>query len=1065
VDRKLQVRLATAGLCLILAVAAAWGQATTASILGTLKDSTGAAVPGITVVATNLETNFSRSAVSDEVGHYTIQFLPVGTYRVEAEAPGFKRFVQTGIVLEVDRNARIDPVLEVGAVTESIHVTADAPLVDTTRVALGQTVTNTEILNLPLVGRDVYGLLSVTPGVQNNESTNAFGPPGQQVSVYGSSNAGTGGVNFTLDGGQNIQSLRNTGNPAPNTDAVQEFRVTTHLFDAEYGRFGGGVVNVITKSGSNAYHGSLFEYLRNDALNAQQWNTLQKDRVRRNNFGGSFGGPIRKDKLFFFTSYSGLRDRQVAIKNSARVPTALERQGDFSASSFTVRDPVTRAPFPGNRIPSERFDPTAKNILDKYVPLANLPGSFYEARVATAPRNDDFTGKIDYMMSSAHQLTGSYFLNTGSQTEVLNGTLPWSERVLSWKQQNFNVRDTWTKSPNTVNVFQITYVRHIGGRLNTPAISLGDLGSKYQIQGEPALPNINVRTYFQLGTAIDGPRAGSDYYQIRDTVSLIKGRHSLRFGFEGSLDKTYQNTNLNNYGTFDFRPDNTGNEFADFLLGLPRSFNQDAPVYKTDSGWYTGLFLQDEFRIHPRLLLNLGLRHEIQFPMTDPQDRKNVFVPGVQSQVVSIAPRGMLFPGDPGISRGIIPIDKNNFAPRVGLAWDPFGDGKTSVRAGAGVYYGSMGGNMANGTADRPPFTIRQQFTNVKSLTDPYGNLPGGVAPFPYFYSPENPRFLAGLPVGMKSRDLDFRWPYTYQVNFSVQRQILSDLSMTAAYVSSLSHKLPIDLDVNYPVFGPGATTSNFDQRRPYAGYSDIGVLKSAANSAYHGLELSAEKRMSRNFSFRGYYAFGKGLEDYDMQSGTRDYPMNSSKYKLDRGRTSNDVTHRFVMSGIWQIDYLRGAHPVLRYTLNDWQISGIAYLYSGSPLTVTAGDDINRDGQSNDRADLVGDPYLDPDRARAEKLAKWFNTSAFARPAFGTDGNAGRNIIEGPGRKTLNLGLFRSFSITEGMKLQLRLEATNALNMVNLSNPSTALNSATFGQIRSARNMREAQVGLRLWF
>ena len=1063
-ERGYRVRAAIAGLYLALA-AAAWGQATTANILGLVKDGSGALVPGATVTATNTDTNFAKSAASDESGHYVIQYLPVGAYRVEVSAQGFKRFVQSGVVLEIDRNARIDAVLELGSLTESVQVTSDAPLVDTTRASLGQTVSNAEILNLPLVGRDVYGLLSMTAGVQNNSSTNAFGPPGQQVSVYGSANAGTGGVNYTLDGGMNVQSLRNTGNPAPNPDAVQEFRVTTHLFDAEYGRFGGGVVNVVTKSGTNSFHGSLFEYLRNDRLNAQQWNSLQKDRVRRNQFGGSFGGPIKKDRLFFFSSYSGLRDRQVSIKNSARVPTALERQGDFSASSFTVRDPSTKAPFPGNRIPATRFDPTAKNILDKYVPAANLPNSFYEAQVGTAPRNDDLTAKIDYFLSSQHQVTGSYFMNKGNQKEVLNGTLPWTERILSWKQQNFNLRETWTLSPTSVNLFQLTYVRHIGGRLNTPAISLGDLGSKYQIQGDPALPNINVRTWFQLGTAIDGPRAGSDYYQIRDSFTTIRGRHSIGFGFEGSLDKTYQNTNLNNYGTFDFRPDNTGNELGDYMLGLPRSFNQDAPVYKTDSNWYTGFFFQDAFRIHPRLLLNLGLRYEIQFPMTDPQDRKNTFVPGAQSTKVPTAPKGMLFPGDQGIGRGIIPTDWNNFAPRVGLAWDPFGDGKTSIRTGTGVYYGSMGGNMANGTADRPPFTIRQQFTNVKSFTDPYGNLPGGVAPFPYFYTPANPRFPAGLPISMKARALDFKWPYTYQFNFSVQRQVLSDLSVTAAYVGSLTHKMPANLDVNYPIFGPGATTSNFDQRRPYQGYADIEMLKSVANSAYHGLELSAEKRMSRNFSFKGYYAFGKGLDDYDMQEGTRGYPQNSTNLKNDRGRTSSDRRHRFVMSGIWQIDYLRGAHPVLRHTLNDWTVSGILSLLGGTPLTIGAGDDWNRDGDTSDRANLIGKAQLDPNRPRSQTLAQWFNTAAFARPVAGQDGNSGRNILDGPGSSTVNLSIFRSFQIREGMKIQFRAEATNALNAVNLSNPATALNSTTFGQIRSARNMREVQAGLRLSF
>jgi hypothetical protein len=317
----------------------------------------------------------------------------------------------------------------------------------------------------------------------------------------------------------------------------------------------------------------------------------------------------------------------------------------------------------------------------------------------------------------------------------------------------------------------------------------------------------------------------------------------------------------------------------------------------------------------------------------------------------------------------------------------------------------------------------------------------------------------------MKARDLDFRWPYTYQFNVSIQRQVLSDLSMTAAYVSSLSHKLPVDLDVNYPIFGPGATTSNFDQRRPYAGYADIGVLKSVANAGYHGLEVSAEKRMARNFSFKGYYSFGKGIEDYDMSGGTREYPQNSSKFKLDRGRTSNAITHRFVMNGIWEIDYLRGANRVVRTVANGWTVSGIVSFLGGSPLTVTAGDDINRDGVSNDRADIVGNPFLDPDRPRSETLARWFNTAAFVRPAFGLDGNGARNILDGPGRKTVDLGLFRSFAIREGMKLQARVEATNALNTVNLSNPSTAINSSTYGQIRSARNMREAQVGLRLTF
>ncbi len=1061
--RQQILRAALIGACLILVCGIAWGQATTGTILGNIKDQSGGGIPGVTVVATNTDTNFSRDTISDSTGHFVIQYLPVGTYRLEAEMTGFKKFVQAGIVVGIDRNARIDPVLQVGEVNETVEVTSDAPLVDTAKTVLGQTVSNSEILNLPLVNRNVYDLLSITAGVQNSASSNAFGPPGFEVSVYGSPNAGTGGVNYTLDGGTSIMSLRNTGNPAPNPDAVQELRITTHMFDAEYGRYGGGVVNVLTKAGTNSLHGSLFHYHRNDALNAQQWNTLEKPVQRRNQFGGSVGGPIKKDKMFFFLSYSGLREREVDYSNDARVPTALERTGDFSQMTKALIDPVTKKQFPDNKIPANRLDPTAQAIIKEWVPLPNLPGNFYEAQVPIRPSNDDLTGRLDYSLSEKHQVFGSYFLNTGERADVLSGTLPWTERLMTWKQQNFNVNETWTMTPVSMNLLHLTYVRHIGGRLNTPAKSLADFGSKYQIQGEPALPNINVRNYFQLGTSIDGPRAGNDYYQLRDTFSTIRGRHSLRFGFEGSLDKTYQLTNLNNYGTFDFRPDNTKNELGDFLLGLPRTMNQDAPVYKTDSGWFTGFFVQDEFRIHPRLLLTLGLRHEIQFPLTDPMNRKNTFRPGVQSTIVPTAPLGMLFPLDAELNRSIIPIDKNNFAPRLGVVWDPFGDGKTAIRAGGGVYYGSMGGNMANGTADRPPFTIRQQFRNIKSLTDPYVNVPGGVSPFPYYFTPENPRFP--LPVAMKAQSPAFVWPYTYQFNLSLQRQVLSDLSLTAAYVGSMSRQMPMNLDLNYPVYGPGASTSNIDARRPYKDFQDIDMLMSGANSAYHGLELNAVKRMARNFSFNAHYIFGKGIDQYDMTEGTRGVPQNSTRPKNDRGRMDIDRTHRFVLSTIWDINYLQSANPVLRTILNGWTISAVASLLSGEPLTIGAGDDINMDNDDGDRADLIGSPKLDPNRPRSQVLAAWFNTAAFAVPANGTDGSAGRNILDGPGMKTVNLGLFRSFTIHEDMKLQFRAEATNAFNIVNLSDPETSVDSSIFGQINSARSMREVQLGLRLSF
>ncbi|MFB3826000.1 MAG: TonB-dependent receptor domain-containing protein [Bryobacteraceae bacterium] len=1058
--------LAVVCIALLLFQGAAPAQTTTGTIFGTVADSTGAVIPQVEVTATNVATNFAKTATTDASGRYQIQYLPLGAYRVEVTAAGFKKFSQSGIVLEVDRNARVDPKLEVGAISDTVEVRTDAPLVETTNAALGHTVNNTDIINLPLVNRDVYSLLELTPGVDSTSPDNDFGPQGQVASVNGSANGGMGGVQYTLDGGSNNMGLRNAGNPAPNPDAVQEFRVTTHNFDAEFGRFAGGVVNVVTKSGTNAFHGSVFEFLRNDKLNAAEWNSTSKAPLRRNQFGGGIGGPVRKDRLFFFASYSGLRQRQSEFDRSAKVPTALERVGDFSASRVTVRDPLTRQPFPGNRIPAARIDRVATNIMKDWVPAANLPGGFVEVQEPTPYTNNEGTGKLDYYISASHQLTGSYFTNRGENAEVLisSGNLPWTKRIMNWNQQNINARETWTLSPSAINQFQLSFVRHIGGRLNTPQISMGDFGSAFQIQGPKALPRVSVRGYFNLYTAIAGPLAGSNYYQLKDVFSLNRGRHALKIGFEEALEKTYQLTELDNYGRFDFRDGNSGDGMGDFLLGLPRQINQDAPVYKTDSGWYTGMFIQDEFRVHPRLTLNLGFRYEIQFPLTDPMDRKNTFQPGVRSKVVPTAPLGMLFPGDPGISRAIIRPDLNNFAPRIGFAWDPFGDGKTSVRAGYGVYYGSMGGNMANGTADRPPFTLRYVFAKPGTLTNPYLYEPGGVCPFPYFYSPSNPRFYP-TPVSMKGRDPNFRWPYTHQINFSIQRQLAAGFSVTAAYVSSLSHKLPTDLDINYPVYGPGATASNYNDRRPYREYTDITMLQSQANAAYHGLQISADKRMSRTFAFKGYYTFGKGLEDYDLQGSSRDYPQNSTRFKMDRGRTSNDRRHRFLMSAIWQLDYFRGTNPAVRAVLGGWSVSSIIRFLSGDPFTVGAGNDINLDGQTNDRADLVGNPYLDPNRPRAQATAMWFNTAAFKAGALGTDGNSGRNILDSPGIRNVDLGLLRDFRLREGWALQFRAEMTNFFNLVNLSNPQTGIGSAAFGSILTAGDMRKVQLGLRMTF
>jgi hypothetical protein len=1046
-------------------------QVATGTIVGNVKDNSGSAVPGASVTATNIDTQVSRTTTSDAEGYYALPLMPVGRYKLEVTLSGFKNVEQTGILLEVGRSARVDATIEPGQLQEVVSVVANSPLVETNTAALSRTVGQNEVLNLPLVNRDLYSLLSITGGVSSNANSNSLGGPEQLTTINGSQNAQIGSVSFQLDGGNNTAGLRGTGNPAPNPEAVQEFRVITNSYTAEYGRYPAGVVDVVTKSGSNQFRGALFEFFRNESLNAKRWappgTTATKDPLDRNQYGGALGGPIRRDKTFFFASYSGLRQEETYYRNTAVVPTARERAGDFSQSAIKPRDPQTNAPFLGDVIPTARLDPAALAIQQQFVPTSNLPNNFFEVRRPDPLNTDEATLKLDHYISPTHNIAFSYFYLTGTDTQPLSlsGNIPWVDRDFKWNQHNVNVADTWTLSPTVINQFRVTFVRQFGGRVNNPTTSLGDLNSTFTIQGDPTLPRLTVSGYFTGQTSIAGPDAGSDYFSVKDTVSMSRGNHSLKFGGEVSYEEIVHDTLLDNYGVFAFNASKTGNAYADFLLGLPSTMTQDAPVRKTDNGAYISLFAQDDFRVSSKVTLNLGLRYDLQFPYTDPENRKLAFVPGEQSQVSPTAPIGLLFPGDPGISRGIVKTDYNNIAPRVGVAWDPLGDGRMSVRAAAGVFYGSITGNEWNTTADNQPFTVRQPFPTVKTLSDPYGNLPGGVGPFPFIYDPASPRFT--LPAQVFGPSLDFVWPYSYQANFTIEKEFFEHFAVTASYVGAFGRNLPASIDQNYPVFGPGATTANVNSRRPYMPgvIGQARVLESTFKSDYNGMQLSAEHRGAA-FTAKAYYTFGKGLEDVDYQGGGLPAVQNSNRIELERARTSNDRRHSFVLSAVWRPDYFDGSKAILKALLDDWTISSIVTWQSGQPLTISSGIDRNVDGLTNDRADIIGDPKLDSSRPREELIEQWFNTAAFAQPAIGLDGTAGRNIVEGPGYTNVDLGVFRDIPLGGRTIFQFRLETTNVFNIVNLVNPGTALNApANFGKIRSARDMRRIQLGARLSF
>ncbi len=1064
--------LAVLILCGLAILQPLYSQQVTGSILGSVTDSQGAAVVDTRVDVRNLGTGLVRSVQTNEHGEYRVDFVPPGTYEVVVTRPGFRTFRQTGVTLQVGQFARVDVSLELGETSTTVTVEAAASQVNTSDATVGETVNSQQITTLPIVNRSVYSLLNLTPGVQNTGNAIALGFPAQRTFVNGGSDATMGSVNYYLDGGSNVSSLRNTGNTPPNPDAVEEFRVDTNNFSAEYGRFGNGVINVITRSGTNSFHGSLFEFLRNTNLNANTYNALVKPPLHRNQFGGSIGGPIIRNKTFFFGTYSGLRQDTTSFLSSAVVPTAAQRQGDFSAITKAIIDPSTGLQFPGNQIPLSKFDPTAVRIMNDYLPLANLGNNTYQGQVPSPYNTDEFLAKVDHQVTDMQRLSASYYTTAGTNSIQPGGNLPWSIQSYDWRQQNANVNYTWTATPTLVNQTWLSYTRYFGGRTNLPATSLGDLGSDFGIQGPPNLPQIAVTGYFTFGQSIAGPVAGDNVYSLRDVVAYSHGRHTIRFGGDMSLSKDIQQTLLNNYGTFSFTgaktgpKANQGDGFADFLIGRPVTMNQDAPETALYNFWQSGLFIQDDFKMFPRLTLNLGLRYDLQTPPTDPQNRELTFVPGRQSTVLPNAPEGILVVGDQGVERGVVPMRKNHLSPRIGLAWDPFGDGKMAIRAAAGIFYGSVSGNGWGTVENSQPFAVRQQFTNVASLTHPYANLAGGVSPFPYVYTPETARFI--LPAGLLPIDLNFLWPRSYQFNFTIQRQVGKGLAVSAGYVGTLSHHLSYSPDINYPYYSSTATSSNVNSRRPYGNgtLSTINMMQSNGTASYHALQLTAKKSMNNHVSLTAFYTFSKSLASAQMDgASTNGGAQNFHNLALERGRSDYDQRHNFVAAIIWDVSYYMGKSAVVRHILNGWTVSPIVNLASGMPFTVTSGKDNNLDGNSNDRANLVGNPYLDPGRSRSDVTAQWFNTAAFAANPIGTDGTSARNLLDAPGFRNVDMGLFRDFAIRERMKLQFRAEFTNFFNMVSLNSPNSVLTSSSFGKITTAREMRQLQLGLRLAF
>jgi hypothetical protein len=1100
-------------LLLISALAPVSAQQITGSISGTVKDPQGALVASANISATNNATGFSRSVKANGYGEYRIDYLPVGTYTVDASAPGFKTYEAKNVTLTVDQVQAVDITLAVGAQTQVVTITEAPPTVDTSNAELGRTIQPAEIVGLPLVNRNAYAELSLTPGVQANSASPSSNPngtpnfviglPSADVQVNGSIDGGNPEVSFYLDGGVNMSGIRNYGNQLPNPDALEEFRVETSNFSAQYGRLSGAVVNAVTKSGTNNFHGTLFEFNRNTDFNATPWNSTLNAPYHRNNFGGVIGGPIKKDKAFFFFSYAGLRQVVGQFLSGGVVPTAAERLGDFTADNFKVYVPGTynsktktgtqvdgansapscATPKP-NCVPSSLIDQTANDILNKanLIPLPNGPGNTWTGFFTGPTDDNEYLGKYDQTLGDKDHLAVTYFYIRTTQNAFGNGNFNWDVNQSYTGQTNANISDVHSFSANTANQAWITYTRAAGGRVNLPTTNIGQLGSSFTIQGPSALPELSVSGYFSVGGALAGPVTTTDFYSVRDMISMSKGKHSLAYGAELALDKGMFVGNLYNFGVFSFQnsaPTTTSNALSDFVTGQVNTMEQDTPYHTLMSAWHTAFFLQDNYRITPRFTANLGVRWDIDTAPVESSNLTATFVPGVQSTVVPSAPLGILFPGDKGVPRGIVNTAWYHISPRVGLAWDPWGDGKTAIRAAAGVFYGSIAGNEWNQPGNAQPFAVRQTFSSIDSLTNVYGNpasFPTGD-PFPYHYNPSSPRFLPAASIETISES--FRWPYIYQINTSVQRELPQRITATVAYVGTLSHRLPLMIDDNYAPYAPGASTSqtSINARRPY----DPGALgqniylTSTQTASYHSLQISVNRALTHNLMVDGFYVWSHAFQSANESADGLATAQDWDNLWEERGPMDDDQRHVVSMSGLWNIDYFHGSNFFMKQIVNGWTISPIVSLHSGTPVEIVTGSNRNDDSENHNRPDLVSgvNAFLDPHRSREVARHAWFNTAAFTTngPGVpggigpgGADGNTPRAYLRAPGYRDIDLGLMRDFHF-ERFVFQLRGEATNVFNLVSLNGPTANLSSSIDGQVNSAASPRLIQVGARFTF
>ncbi|MCW5977632.1 MAG: TonB-dependent receptor [Bryobacteraceae bacterium] len=1075
---------------LLMSATVGSGQTGTGAIAGAVLDETQAAIPATRIAVVNEDSGARLETLTNESGHFRAPSLIPGNYRVEAEKEGFDRLVRTGLPVTTGQVVAVDLMLRVGVATETLTVEAAAPLTETQSQSVGQLVNRRMVAGLPMPNRAASSLVALAPGVVMIDS----GQGAENYPVFSVAGGRARNQNFTLDGGNATNAsgltrvMQMTSLPM---DAMQEFRVISNNYSAEHGHSAGGVISLTTRSGTNDLHGSVFEFLRNSVLDGRNFFARERPPLRLHQFGFAVGGPIRKDKTHFFTSWE--RTQQVSsVTPLQTVPSLEQRAGDFSGlrnaagNPIPIYDPETtvgasRLPFPGNVIPAARFDPVSAAAL-RYWPEPNRTATATGANNFSGNNNSDLrrnilVAKLDHQLRPSDQLTARYYINDAGIEDKGTFGIPESDpnaHFTDVRVQSLLGSHTHIFGPTLVNDLKVTFFqrrfidrRRGSGEGLAEAIGLRGVS-------DAAFPNFTIPGYVALSAPPGRTQTPIRDTQFLEALSWFRGSHSFKFGFEHRRAANHEIRDRGSSGIFQFVPQytslpsraGTGDGFASFLLGEANSANIQISDMIRTRAYYLAGYVQDDWRVTNRLTVNLGLRWETELPRRSVDDSQNSF-DAARTNPVSGTPGVVTFSGRNGTPRTAYRTDWNNFGPRVGFAYRLPLQRETVIRSGIGVFFGSTVSNTIGDTASTgfstsatlvvpqaeylSALSLRNGFPAVERppLDDAFGAVRPGQRPH--------------LSVGFFKHDQVA--PTSYQYNLNIQREVARETVLEVGYMANISHHLAAN-DFSLNQVAPEAMgAGNAQARRPFPQFSNVyWINPTIGDSSYHGGYVRLERRFSNGFSVLGHYTFSKFLDDVASadEYGDPGSYMDAYNRRLDKSLSGSDIPHRLILTGLYETPAFAGK-KWLRWTAGSWRLGLLTTLQSGAPFTVaSAANTTNAFSAGSLRPNVLRDPRLPPS---GRTLARWFDTAAFQAPTPFTFGNSPRSGLRGDGVQKVDLTLAKEFPVTERFRFELRGEFYNLLNHANFELPGHVFGAANFGAVLSADDPRAVQVGLRLSF